>query len=185
MGFGKFNVIENGEVIARRITKAEATAMVESAPAPATQSPPILSAPNVGWRLISRRRFSAGGNVYDRGAAVPVEALGKNYQQLLDNGVIGWTPPSKVNAAVVVRAAPAPPPPRTGSLIVVFVDDPNPIIAFKKTVAATAERNSLDHELARNLIFGTDKGSRLFQLATRVASERENKMHGRRVAVAL
>ena len=99
--------------------------------------------------------------------------------------MIGWTPPSKVNAAVVVRAAPAPPPPRTGSLIVVFVDDPNPIIAFKKTVAATAERNSLDHELARNLIFGTDKGSRLFQLATRVASERENKMHGRRVAVAL
>jgi hypothetical protein len=134
---------------------------------------------------VVQRQLKLGGRIFDRGCEVTAAELGRNLESFLRTGSVSYLPRNRAAAGVnKPRDLPAPTPPRP-KVEVCIVHDPDPRISWRKSWAETAKRSGCDPETAKNLLFGTDRGSRLYMLATRIDAEHETKLAGRRIARAL
>lgn len=183
LGFDRWSVLGDDEkqLNRRPLTKEQANAMLKAN----ERTSPVM-APHDGWQLVAKKRLQASGQIYDVGCLVPVEALGKNFQSLLDARHVMWQPPGEP-IRVKPRAMPAPAPPLPNPQAVI-VPDADPIKSWQKSLAAMVEKFNGDHGRARDRLLVSEAGSKLFRLATRIAAERDsiaNRAVGRRIARAL
>lgn len=149
----------------------------------ASADTPSISAPHPDWHLVACKRFTSGGKIYDAGCAATIEALGVNYQSLIAGGYCRWMPPT-VKARSTPRDVPAPAPTPENPKVEI-VADPDPVVSWKKSLAAMAEKYAGDWGRAKNALETDRAGAELFKLATRVLAEknaREQRTAGRRVA---
>lgn len=146
--------------------------------------------PATGWVLKAAKRFFAGGVCFDRGAEVPPEVLGKNYQAFLDNAHVRWVPPGQPSPVQPRKLEPTPAT-NYGNEPVVFRATGNPLEDWDLSVAATMELNNCPRAWAVDLLTGDSSaggGAELYRQATRIDSEQQaikNRTFGRRPVRAL
>ena len=143
--------------------------------------------PHDGWLLIARRRVIAGRVEYNRGAVVPAGALGKNFEQLIRGGFVGWSPPDNVASDVRPRDLGTPHPARQ-RVEPVFVEHADPLVAWRASKEATAKANGGDWGRAHDQLISTERGAKMYRAAVRVGAERDARAHnrvGRRIVPAI
>lgn len=133
---------------------------------------------------IARRRLQLGGMIYDRGVIVPPTAAGLNYRALLESHAIEQIPAHLAAGAGKPRklAEPARVAPRKE---LIFVDDPDPVSAWRKTVKANAVNG--DSLCAKDRLLATDRGSKMYRQAAKVGADRdarEKNLSARRIVPA-
>jgi hypothetical protein len=160
-----------------------------AAPAPTPAPAPAVEPPHTGWLLVSRKKFTAAGQVFNRGAVVPLESLGANYRALISSDYVEWLPPHQAAGRVQPQAAPAPSPPRKAMQVTIIRDPGGDVIkTWKLSVAETMRLSDCDIEVARCLLWATDQGSKIFLQATRAMAEANaisNRTPNRRIAAAI
>ena len=171
------------ELKARKAELAKGNDMNRAQKIASMESQSTLAPPNEGWHLITNRSFQSGGKTYPRGCEVEPAVLGANFQALLNGHYVEWKPP-QVKAVSTPRDLPPPEPPKE-KVFAAFIDVPDdPVRSWKRSLEETAKRCGGDFGRAKDILYSTDKGSKLYLLAVRVGSEadaRKNNMPGRRV----
>jgi hypothetical protein len=133
--------------------------------------------PHPNWRLIARRQLQADGKVFPCGAEVPVAALGRNFQQLIDSGGVRWVPPDtgiKVHARDLVPTPAAPTAPKA----IEIVQHSDPVMAWRLTREARAQQLGGDYAKATDQLLANPQARDLYQIATRTAVANERKRRG-------
>jgi hypothetical protein len=139
---------------------------------------PVSAAPPAkGWRMIAKRQFSAGGKVYPVGSAVPVEALGRNYQSFFSNHFVAWVPPS-TKATAKPRALPPPEKPKPRPEVRLVLDSDDPVENWNASKKLMTKKCGGDAVLAADLLHGDAAGRDLFRLAVKVATAAEARRLG-------
>jgi hypothetical protein len=139
--------------------------------------PVPMTPPAAGFVLVAKRQLRLDGAVYPCGSVVPVAALGKNYQAMLDARFICWSPPS-TQPRPSARAAPPPAPPPSKP-VPVFVDNANVYLAWCESVKATMEKNAIGEVRAREVLQGSRAGRDFYLTAQRAGCVAEAKRLGR------
>jgi hypothetical protein len=134
----------------------------------------IAAPPIAGWVLIAWRQISAGGIVYPCGSEVPAEALGRNLSALLSAHYCEWRP-ARSEVTAKPRTLPPPAPLQKPNPPAALVDDADPVVSWRKSVAAMATQLDDDHARARDLLLRDARGSELYTRAQRVLGERAER----------
>jgi hypothetical protein len=127
-------------------------------------------APNPGWRLICRRQFRTATELFNAGAEISPEALGRNFRAFLENRFVEWVPPGTPITVKAQKLA-APPPAAKPNPKVVIVHDADAVSSYRRTVKAVADAIDGDFARARILVQLDPLGSELYQRSQRIMGE--------------
>jgi hypothetical protein len=140
-----------------------------------------ICAPAAGWKLIARRRLTAGGTVYPAGSEILASECGRNIRALLDSGAIWWAPPSQPISAKPTTLPPqAKPQPKPTIEFVDIPDDPE--ASWRQTLALMTEKCG-SHSAAVDLLMSNSLARDLCKRATRAACAAEARKR-RRVSIS-
>jgi hypothetical protein len=157
--------------------EAEKFAALAATPAPAVVSP------RDDMVLVAKRRIVANGFVFDRGATVPVAALGSNFAAMIPL-YADWRPKSLVTSAVQPRALSATSE-RSDAPIVLGEVEPSSgdlIVTRNRWVARVAKANKVSLERAHEALMYSNLSSDLMKRAGALESKAfaiKHKLNGR------
>jgi hypothetical protein len=136
-----------------------------------------VARPDAGWKLIVKRRFATGTEIYNVGCTIEVASLGANYAAMISSGFVCWKPP---NTPITVQALPLPPPPAppAPNPPIQIIHDEDVVASWKMSLAAMAASCGGDYGRARDLLLGDAKGSELYRRANRIDCLRRAEKSG-------
>jgi acetoacetate decarboxylase len=136
--------------------------------------PVSIAPPSPNWQLVAKRQVTAGGKAYPCGAIVPVDALGRNLQAMLDARFLVWSPPSNQPRAAA-RELPTQPKAKPHPRVEIMGDGIDAVADWKLTKQRMTERCGGNSALALDLLMSDVRARELFKIATRIATAAEAK----------
>jgi hypothetical protein len=137
-----------------------------------------ICAPAAGWKLIARRRLTAGGIAFPAGSELLPSQCGRNLRALLDSGSVWWAPPGQ---NVTAQSSPLPEPPKpapTPPVEVIDVPDDAPE-SYRKSLELLVERCDGDAARANDLMMASPAGRDLYLRAVKIACAKEAQRRGK------